>query len=118
MIENIGTIYDCTEEREILIGSRVEMEWLAEENLLPPYSETTAKLILENTGTVIRVTDHDGDYSDELERGVHIPPTVIVKFDDGSEGRLNTQFWDIPYMADPDEGKGYCEDLRVIGKEN
>jgi hypothetical protein len=46
---------------------------------------------VDNIATVIEITDPDGDYSDELQRAVEIPPHITIKFDDdGVEEVIST----------------------------
>lgn len=69
-------------------------------------------------GTVIDLGEFDGDYDDELGRGVLINPRVTVRFDDGSEQRYPTSEWEINvsfYETTPVSGK--VEELMVIKEE-
>jgi len=40
--------------------------------------------------TVTKISDPDGDYDDELERSVEIPPFVTIEFDDGDKDIVTT----------------------------
>ncbi len=45
-----------------------------------------------NHGVITAISDPDGDYDDELGRGVLIPPRVTVRFDDGSTDTADTHY--------------------------
>jgi hypothetical protein len=67
-------------------------------------------------GTVVEITDWDGDCDDE-GRSISIPPDVVVEFSDGSRESYGTCDWQYPhsygYDAVPTEGK--VEELAVVG---
>lgn len=53
-----------------------------------PHERNTARYLV----TVEEITDPDGDYDDELGRGVAINPYVKVRFHDGDEDQIGTSF--------------------------
>lgn len=101
-------VYD-EQEREIKVGTTVCV-----------YGEPTEE------GTVVRITDFDGDVDDDTGRSIVIEPTVIVRWQDGAESEFATTGWDYDYdyELDPEDGQpvptavhstGTCPDLEVRG---
>ncbi len=91
-----------TDKHELKEGTRVYVYGTPPEN-----SEVYDSL----HGTVIEVTDLDGDVDDE-GRSVAIMPEVRVRFDSGHEESFTTSFGKITwadYPDGPDECE--CEDL-------
>jgi hypothetical protein len=75
-----------------------------------------------DVGTVIEITDWDGDVDDDTGRSIVNPPTVKVKYDDLPEPiEYHTSEWEFDYGAD-EEGypahveyaKGKVEELMVV----
>jgi len=67
---------------ELVVGSRVVY------GCPDPHERNTPRYL----ATVYEITDPDGDYDDELGRGVAINPYVLVRWDDGETDRLGTSF--------------------------
>lgn len=61
---------------------------------------------------VVGITDWDGDYSDELQRGISIPPKVVLRYSDGFEQEYPTQGRSPRFMFDEDPGSD-AEELIV-----
>ena len=99
------TILDCN-DREITVGKLAIYG-------SPPLGETDEYMV-----EVISISDPDGDYDDELGRGVEITPRVKVCFNDGTEEDIRTYngtpiSW-VCYPNGPDEFINPADALEVI----
>lgn len=102
------TDYD---DKPITVGTRVRYYDYDPEH--PDWGSKDAHYI----GTVTDLGEFDGDYDDELERGVFINPRVTVRFDDGTEQQYATSEWEMNvdrYLYEAIPVSGMVEELKVI----
>jgi hypothetical protein len=66
-------------------------------------------------GTVTDLGEWDGDYSDEMERAVAIPPRITVEWDDGRRDSFESSEWEWPTrFHDYTGGTGVVDDVTVV----
>ena len=70
----------------------------------------------ENDGTVVEISDPDGDVN-SYGRLVGINPMVLVEYDDGSEDRYLTR-WNATGPWDDDRDDYTCDDIAVMVDEH
>jgi len=108
-MEDNQIIVDC-DGKEIKVGSKVEYFENNPDN--PDANEY---------GTVIEITDWDGDVDDDTGRSITIPPDVKVQYEDGTIESYTTTQWEFTPTSHDDEGNpmshdssGQVEELRVV----
>src|SRR5262245_53962406 len=72
----------------------------------------------DGPAVIVEISDPDGDYDDELERSVEIPPVVTVRFSDGLTEQAGTNnitrvTWG-DYPDGPAEMIYQCEDIEKV----
>src|SRR4051794_30540599 len=91
-------VTDCL-NRPIEVGSKI---WLVGDD------PTTA------TGEVTKITDHDADYDDNLQRGVLYCPKITVKYINGQTEEWNTYDINRSEWRDWGTPEFMSDDLEVI----